>query len=262
MTQPPKTKTNGGDSYRRALRGHRRLGILSALFVALLAVTGLVLNHAEDWKLDKTVLNSPWLLAHYGLAPKGDLKSVETEAGWATWVDGTLYVAGGSEPLDVLVGAVAQAGVIVVAGPEQLLVLTREGALVERIENHLLPAGATGLGRSEDGRIALRTNEGAYLSDPALAAWTPVGEHAVAWSAVVEPPDTVRDAVLQRYRGEGLPVERILLDIHTGRIFGAWGPLMMDAAAVLFLVLAISGIVTWRRSMAATKGDKSRRPPP
>ena len=47
------------------------------------------------------------------------------------------------------------------------------------------------------------------------------------------------------YRGAGLPWSRLLLDIHTGRIFGSWEPYMIDGAAFSLLMLIGTGIYNW-----------------
>ena len=60
---------------------------------------------------------------------------------------------------------------------------------------------------------------------------------AVAWSGVAA--DDHRDEVNW---------ERVLLDLHSGRLFGPWGVRLVDAMALLFAVLAVSGlIISWRR---------------
>jgi uncharacterized iron-regulated membrane protein len=47
------------------------------------------------------------------------------------------------------------------------------------------------------------------------------------------------------YRGAGLPWSRLLLDIHTGRIFGSWEPYIIDGAAFSMLMLIGTGIYNW-----------------
>lgn len=46
---------------------------------------------------------------------------------------------------------------------------------------------------------------------------------------------------------EGLTVDRVLLDIHTGRFFGSYGHYVMDIAAILFLILSVTGFYMWYR---------------
>lgn len=43
----------------------------------------------------------------------------------------------------------------------------------------------------------------------------------------------------------GLTVDRVILDIHSGRFFGTLGPWVMDAMAVLFIILSVTGVYMW-----------------
>ncbi len=47
--------------------------------------------------------------------------------------------------------------------------------------------------------------------------------------------------------GRWLSAERILLDVHSGRILGRYGPWLMDGAAILLLILAATGLIGWFR---------------
>jgi hypothetical protein len=57
--------------------------------------------------------------------------------------------------------------------------------------------------------------------------------------------------LVETYRGKGLPLERVLLDIHSGRILGAWG---VDAVSVLFLGLVLTGL--WCGGDAPARGTE------
>ncbi len=48
---------------------HRWLGVIAAFWLVLLAVSGVLLQHAEDWGLDKKPVRSAWLLSLHGLTP-------------------------------------------------------------------------------------------------------------------------------------------------------------------------------------------------
>ena len=50
---------------------------------------------------------------------------------------------------------------------------------------------------------------------------------------------------MQAYRGGGLPLERVILDLRSGRIVGQWGVYVVDGAALLFLALVITGLWMW-----------------
>ena len=60
-------------------------------------------------------------------------------------------------------------------------------------------------------------------------------------------PEAISKAISQAYLGEGLPLERILLDLHSGRLFGKIGVYVMDSAAVLMIVLTVTGLLIWIR---------------
>ena len=48
---------------------------------------------------------------------------------------------------------------------------------------------------------------------------------------------------------ETLTLDRVLLDIHTGQLFGSGGRYLTDLVALLLLWLVVSGIVTWARKV-------------
>ena len=41
--------------------------------------------------------------------------------------------------------------------------------------------------------------------------------------------------------------QRLLQDLHAGRLFGLAGQLLMDLAALLLVVLAFTGVIIWSR---------------
>ena len=54
-----------------------------------------------------------------------------------------------------------------------------------------------------------------------------------------------RAAVLATHRGEGLTLFRVVSDLHSGRILGEYGFLLMDGAALVLLLLTGSGLHNW-----------------
>jgi len=103
------------------------------------------------------------------------------------------------------------------------------------------------LGVTAEGELAIQAAHGVYHTDENLLEWHESAEVAAEWARPSPPPPPLKAALRQAYRGSGLPLERVLLDIHSGRILGTWGVYLMDAAAILFLVLAISGVWLWSK---------------
>ena len=61
---------------------------------------------------------------------------------------------------------------------------------------------------------------------------------------------------MQAYRGSGLSLERVILDLHSGRIVGQWGVYVVDGAALLFLALVITGLWMWMKQEIKTYGRR------
>jgi len=235
---------------------HRWLGVFAALPLMWVAATGLLLNHTEDLDLDGRRVESPWLLDWYGIsAPRRSVAYPLAADRWLVWMDGRLFLA--QRPLDTVpeppLGAVQTEGLLVVAVPEALYLYTLEGEAVEVMRPaHGLPVPIAALGSDGSGGVVLRRTDGTlWLADGDLVAWRPAegAAPAVHWSHPETPPEALRQGLLRAWRGEGLKLERVVLDLHSGRLFGTLGVWVVDASALLVLALAPTGLVLWWRAL-------------
>ena len=56
---------------RHLRKWHRKLGIVAAFFLIFLSISGIALNHTEEFSLGHIPVSSSLLLDHYGIqAPK------------------------------------------------------------------------------------------------------------------------------------------------------------------------------------------------
>lgn len=243
---------NGRTGVQRFLyRWHRRIGLLAGLLGLLLAVTGILLSHAQGLGLHERTVAHPWLMWIYGVEPSSPPLAGKTSAGWLVWLDGRLYLDG--RPLargfKTPIGTAAADGMIAVAGAEELLLLTSTGQIVERLGPASLPGRVDAIGTTEDDTAAVRSG-GEIFATRDFLAWqkrphTPV-RWAVRWNEVgTEVPRSALAPALAAYRGEGVPLARIVADLHSGRFLGAVGPYLMDATAIALILLAGSGLVMW-----------------
>lgn len=225
---------------------HRYVGLAAAVLVVLLAVTGFALNHTEKLGLGERPVAADWLLDWYGLAPGGEPVSYALDGGrWITWLEGRLFLGDRMIASDAgeLKGAAAAPGAIVLAEGGGLRVLAEDGATIEIVPPYALPGPVQALAPGS----VFATSAGTFRYDIESGRAEPFAGEA-EWTQPADPPREVTDAVLAAYRGEGLSLERVLLDLHSGRLFGRIGPLVMDAAAVLLLVLTVTGIVIWMKN--------------
>jgi hypothetical protein len=82
-------------------------------------------------------------------------------------------------------------------------------------------------------------------ADDLLDEWRPEDATAIAWSAPSQLSAAALKTISRQFRGSGLTLERVILDIHAGRVFGSAGRWLADAAASVFILLALTGIWMW-----------------
>lgn len=66
-----------------------------------------------------------------------------------------------------------------------------------------------------------------------------------AWLHPRELQNKILQDLKQGFRGEGLPLERVILDLHSGRLLSRIGVYLMDGAAILILLLTFTGLGIW-----------------
>jgi len=227
---------------------HRKVGITAAFFVMLLVVTGLLLNHTDKLNLQNIFVKSEKLLQWYNIQPKGQMKGFSVDQHWLSQIDGRLYFdqIELADHIDNLHGVVSNADGFVVALDERLLVLTQSGELVEGLSgSEGVPAGIKSIGLVSSGEVIINAAHGDYIADLDNNEWQEQEGLVVSWSSPDEIPDDLSEQLLTLYRGKGLPLERVIMDIHSGRILGQAGVLLVDIMAILFLLLAMSGVWMW-----------------
>lgn len=227
---------------------HRKVGITAAFFVILLVISGLLLNHTDKLDLQNKFVKNDMLLNWYHIQPKGKVKGFMVNQHWFTQIDSRLYFdkMEVTNHIDGLFGAVSVSDGFVVALDERLLILTTSGEIIEEFSGtEGVPSGIKSIGLSEGGEIVIRAAHGDYLADLETIEWHEEEGLIVDWSVPNEIPKDLIEQLLTLYRGTGLPVERIILDIHSGRILGHAGVLLVDFMAILFLMLAMSGVWVW-----------------
>lgn len=231
-------------------RWHRTTGIIVAVIVVLLSISGVMLNHPDAFGLRNHYVASDWLLDLYGIDPETPPVAFAAGGHWVTRIGERLYFD--RSELSVrgadLIGAVADGGNIVVALDNRLLVLSDAGATIELLEGaEGVPAGMKAIGTTANGRLILDAAHGRYLADLNSLAWSKSDGIDAALAVPAKPAAELSADLLRLYRGTGLSLERVLSDLHSGRIFGPIGNWVVDLAGALFLFLAVSGTWMWLR---------------
>lgn len=227
---------------------HRHLGLLASLLVLILSITGIMLNHTDSLQLQTQYLNNKYLLNWYGIRIPTNINNFHINQHHISQIDDKLFFNGqyaGEYKYD-LVGVVAFNEIIVIAFRDKLLLLTTDLELIEILdESHGLPVTINRLGTSVNDEIFIHTKTTQYISNTDLITWEPNKDNMVIWSTQSTLPVNIADVIITKNRNHSINYERLLLDIHSGRILGKWGIYVMDFAAVILLFLSMSGSILW-----------------
>lgn len=241
---------------------HRRVGLLALVLVIILAITGIMLNHTEEFELDETYVNSSWLLNWYGIEP-GDtpvsyrVKNATNSHIISAWNQQLFFDEVAITHLEQDIhGAVGAEQFIVIALDNEIILLSYEGELIERISTSISFSNIQRLGMKYK-RPVIETSEPLYyMADEHILDWDVIIDEGIEWTEEYSLSDNEYEQLLIAYRGNGLKLERVILDLHSGRIFGSYGVYLMDAAAIALLWLSLSGLWVWssrRRKMKKKK---------
>lgn len=245
-------------------RWHKRVGLACALLVVLVVVTGIALNHTTEFEFSGRGVHQQWLLDWYGIEP-ASLSSVKVNEAWVSRDDtGSIYyqlqpVGRCNGPLK---GAVAVAPFVVVACKSELVLLSNDGVYQEQLGGlYGIPDRISRLGACDAGVCLDVDGVISRLDLGSLQLNLHRGQSAVQWSS---PPVAAAEveslaALNNRATAQRLDWERVLLDLHSGRIAGFAGVVLVDLAALGLLFLALSGFWIWYRSAARVNRKRLNR---
>jgi len=215
------------DIFRRlqwVTRWHRRIALLVCVWLVALAATGLLINHANDWGLDRSAVSAPLQRLFYGIEPaSAEFCAQGADIGPAcAAVFGRLSLPAGE----------------LLLAPDQLYLIDSAGQLLEAVPVSQLGLDSLTGGRAEPDGIYLRDRDRIVHSDFELMEWQALDEG-------IEPAPA-GGAWQNRSEAAGaITWERLLLDLHAARFLGPLASAFTDFMAILILVLALSGTWLW-----------------
>jgi len=229
-----------------AMRWHSKVGVGLFWLLILLCITGIALNHTDRLGLSKTTLHHPTLLKWYGLdrqvMSSATLHSQHYELR-SHAVDeqliGKLYRDG--QPLTNCTPPLLDSGQLnmqlgLLLCGQELIVVTASGELFDiwtPLEG--LPDGLVALDITDNQVIGMHSDGRRWKLDLDLFSSTAIA----STQALPEPQSNTQAA--------GISVQTLMLDLHSGRLFGVFGIWVVDIAGVLFSLLAVTGLWSFIR---------------
>lgn len=224
-------------------RWHRRAGVAAAGFLIFLLGTGVPLQFSAALGLGSRHVSTAAILDWYGLEAPIDVRV----SGPAVSVGDQVYLNGTPVfTLEGFTGAVTLDGLIAVAGDRAVVLADAGGAELDRFS---FEAGIHRIGRYHD-TLAVAAGDDIHLADRDLVNFHPgsVAPMTVRWTQSTEADPATADRHRRLFRARMLTAERLLQDLHSGRVLGTFGVLLVDAASLLLAFLAISGLIMWWRT--------------
>lgn len=225
---------------------HRVIGLTCALFVLFLSVTGIALNRTEQWSLDEQFLSHPLLLKWYGIKVEPPQHGYLLGEHWLSQLGETLYLdqLAISGQYGALVSAAANQQLILAATAQQLVALTAQGELIDHWRPTEIDGSIVAVAINDYQRITIKTTTDLYQSNSGWTNWQPTKEGPTG-SSMRPLPQSIIKGISSQAGAHELTLERVTLDLHSGRLMGKHGPLIMDLAAFGLIFLSLSGTIIW-----------------
>jgi len=244
------------------LRIHRWIGLLAALFLVILSITGILLNYTSALKLDSTYIRNGFILKLYGMNPanQGDVyQSPQNPKDTIAYVADSLFFNGTfigktSAPL----GHLRLEDFNVLFTENEIYLISLENQLIESIKENTLPYSklkSIALINPEgtESKTILIAEEGHFIADAYWLTFKPfmnnegIEESAEALLGHPKSDPSYIQSLMNDFQGEGVPLYRVLLDLHSGKLFSVPGQTIMNLSAISILVLITSGLMSWRK---------------
>jgi hypothetical protein len=238
-------------------RWHRRAGLAFLMVFLMVAVTGVMLNHTQWFGLGSQYIQNPLLLKHYGYR-EPQIQSFQVDDHWFSHAGGDFLYRDAEQlvycPLS-LAGAVNfNDSMVVVACRKQILLIDGDGAVLEKLgEAYGVPSSIDKIGYCGE-ELCLESNGQTHFVDLDQLQWqafTPVDKPE--WMRPKPLPAELHQQLKKEVAGDGPSLERFVLDLHSGRLFGAIGVWIVDLAALGLVFLSLSGFYFWYRQFSLRK---------
>jgi hypothetical protein len=228
---------------------HRWIGITAALWLLLLASTGLLLQHSHDWGLDSKFIHNQTLLKHYGVGKQylafGDKHQQLLQIDQQIFINETVSIRIDKS----IVAALYQPPNWILATATDMLWLDNKGQLIQQYDSYdgiKTPIQKLGL---LEGELYYQTPRGLYnLNESTISKSTKAN---IIWSKENSNPSIKQKAITLSSK-DYLSYEKFIFDIHAGITTAS---ILNDIAAITLIMLSLSGILLFFRK---SKNNRSK----
>lgn len=233
--------------HHKLLQLHRWTGLFAAALVIILAVTGIALEHTEDWSLDERFISASIVLKHYGITSNpiqhyAINKQSISQSGNHLYLNQQVLAHNSS----ILCGAAKISLGFALCIDSAILLVDEHGNKLDLINTELgLPDLPLGIGSTSSQQLVLLGAQGNWLADADMLTWQHYNAEPSVEIAPSTPDESLKAFIEKHSISHEISWERLLLDLHSGRLLGSWGVYLMDIVSLAMIYLALSGIWVW-----------------
>ncbi len=240
-------KPRKNKALRTSYRWHRFIGVVISLPVLLVSITGIALNHADSFGLNRTQVSNSTILNQYRMVPDKPIISFEDSGVWVSKLGKQVFLNGQrvtSSP-GKLVGFLSDDKIYhILTSKNLLLISAKENLLIDELGSESLPENSTGIAK-KDGSVFVSNPKGVFKLSESKDSFIPVDPFPFPTKELLSLPKEFESKIFENFRGDGISLWRVVLDIHSGAFFGRIGVLLADLTALALILLTLTGLYNW-----------------
>jgi hypothetical protein len=226
---------------------HRYIGLIICIFLVLLSITGIFLNHTEDLKLSQRHLKWPWLMKIYGFEVPKVEQHFEVGDHFISNYQGQIFIDGQSSFViqDALKGVVINNHIFYIATSEAVYLFSDQQDFIDILEPPVDSIQSIGQDQLTNTILIQDNVRQIWSLNDIENDWQLTEIQSNPWSIETSMTSMQQEMMKNYFFGKGISLEQFLLDIHNGAILKKLGKYLLDIVGILTLVLSITGIWMW-----------------
>ena len=238
---------------KKILSFHLYVGLGISLLLIHLSITGIFLNHTDDLELNKTYISSTWILNLYGLNVPSPSKVFTIQQDNFSQFDTEVFL--NNKPIFLfdseLIGVIKDRENFIIASQDELFIVNQSGVVIDK--QKILSFTIKSIGKYKEEIVIKDEQLNKWVGKSISNKWTPIIKDNIEWSKPGTMTALNKKDIKQYFVGNGISLEQIILDFHSGAIFKKEGKLFFDLVSLLLIFLSVSGIWIWLRKRKKRK---------
>lgn len=224
---------------------HRWIGIIASIWLLLLATTGFLLQHKDDWNLAHKYTQSSLFLSFYDIGQQ--FTSYGNPQNNLAQLDQQIYINGTAQFKieEPIIGAIYQQPNWIIATQSQINWIDSQGVILQSMDElDDLPQPLTKLGTHQS-QLMVQSHSQSFN----LQTLQPT-ELPITWSQAID-SELLKSQLIKTSTQNYLSYEQLIFDLHAGITSPS---LLNDLAALALIFLSISGIfIFFKKSFKSQK---------